>query len=862
MKNFAITFLAVVLGVAVVLFAMTMLQDRQKEQYINAAHITRGMASAMSYKVLMGDYWSEHGKLPCSDEDLDIRPGTMGGHQALDAMEISGCGQVTLTFNELSGVDGGTMVLTAEEVQNAIGYSLKWSCRTNAFEHITKYVPQCLFESTSLSTAEGATRQPRPATKPAAAATSRATASSDKSAVSEPASACVEDALLYRSVFTDAVEDRVPQKRIVTLGPGRETVFFFTEIIAAGDRTVRHRWFHNDAQVAEVGFDVKADRWRTWSSKRLDALGPGTLRVEVREGDCLIDQQSILIAETEQIDPAEIRGWKRPRQAFETHLARHTGPDTGIASYRQTIDAPGENGDTPLLAAIRRGDTDEALVLIRSVDYRSIESWEDLPATEIAYLSFQANPYVADANGVSPIDLAHGLGQTEVVEALLASITELTTYKQRVRYNGTRHVGKWGDGIVYKLARDRGGFTRFADGDTPLMRAIKSGNEQAVATLLQLGVTPPESYPLLPLVDLFAYDATGRQPLDIARDEGRYGIERLLRFAIDRSAPKWAVSRSAFATAMDGDEPADCRKAASDREPLVYFFTELTDIEGRTIRHDWLFKKRVVQSNSFDIRTQRWSVQSSRAFTPADVGNWDVRVSTADGLVLKEARLAYKAMTPDMEDYPDSYWQMDCDRIGLGAQYALISAHAPLQKIRYLADKGMMWPPKSSQGGDLFHQVISEGNITLTRWFLDNGYDIGGQPKNRMTPLMIAAQSGDVPMTLYLIKRGADVNQLRYQDRHTALNEAIFRGKLDVAEALIDHGANPNHQDKRGRSALGRAIGACNLDATLLLLGHGADPYLAESNMERVYDRVDYCVAQSGWSADRPELAGLRRDEA
>ena len=74
----------------------------------------------------------------------------------------------------------------------------------------------------------------------------------------------------------------------------------------------------------------------------------------------------------------------------------------------------------------------------------------------------------------------------------------------------------------------------------------------------------------------------------------------------------------------------------------------------------------------------------------------------------------------------------------------------------------------------------------------------------------------------FALEAGADVN---HQDKHgrTALMLATFRGGHRVIKALIEAGSDVNHQDKRGWTALMSASNYGNLEAVLLLLEFGAD---------------------------------------
>ena len=79
-----------------------------------------------------------------------------------------------------------------------------------------------------------------------------------------------------------AVEDRVPVGADTTFSSTVERVFCYTKISgAAADSSVTHVWYHGDNEMARQKLNVKADNWRTWSSKRIMESWTGEWRVDV-----------------------------------------------------------------------------------------------------------------------------------------------------------------------------------------------------------------------------------------------------------------------------------------------------------------------------------------------------------------------------------------------------------------------------------------------------------------------------------------------------------------------------------------------------------------------------------------------------
>jgi uncharacterized protein len=79
----------------------------------------------------------------------------------------------------------------------------------------------------------------------------------------------------------------------------------------------------------------------------------------------------------------------------------------------------------------------------------------------------------------------------------------------------------------------------------------------------------------------------------------------------------------------------------------------------------------------------------------------------------------------------------------------------------------------------------------------------------------------------FLINNGAEVDHPNSQGR-TPLIESAYNRKPELLKVYIDQGANINAQDKDGRTALNRAAANGQLENVRLLLESGADPTIAD----------------------------------
>ena len=74
---------------------------------------------------------------------------------------------------------------------------------------------------------------------------------------------------ITRSQFTTAITNREPTDNVVMLTNNSEQIYFFSELANLKGREVTHRWEFQGKVMAEVKFEVKSDRWRVFSSKKI-----------------------------------------------------------------------------------------------------------------------------------------------------------------------------------------------------------------------------------------------------------------------------------------------------------------------------------------------------------------------------------------------------------------------------------------------------------------------------------------------------------------------------------------------------------------------------------------------------------------
>lgn len=90
------------------------------------------------------------------------------------------------------------------------------------------------------------------------------------------------------------------------------------------------------------------------------------------------------------------------------------------------------------------------------------------------------------------------------------------------------------------------------------------------------------------------------------------------------------VSRAQFTTAIQEREPVDMVETLSSEQTLVNYFTELSDLEGHTVTHQWGYNDEIMFEKSFQVGGTRWRVWSSKSLSPHMTGTWIVNTLDED----------------------------------------------------------------------------------------------------------------------------------------------------------------------------------------------------------------------------------------
>jgi len=116
----------------------------------------------------------------------------------------------------------------------------------------------------------------------------------------------------------------------------------------------------------------------------------------------------------------------------------------------------------------------------------------------------------------------------------------------------------------------------------------------------------------------------------------------------------------------------------------------------------------------------------------------------------------------------------------------------------------------------------------VAQWLEQKGFDaanVNSRARNRVTPLMLAAQQGDLPGVEQLLAAGAEVNLLN-EDGNAALWFACVGDNAELVARLIRAGADIDNQNVNGATCLmyAASTGKLAVLGTLVAAGAGLWP--------------------------------------
>jgi len=116
----------------------------------------------------------------------------------------------------------------------------------------------------------------------------------------------------------------------------------------------------------------------------------------------------------------------------------------------------------------------------------------------------------------------------------------------------------------------------------------------------------------------------------------------VLLFIISSSSFAGNVSRAVFTIGVDNREPVlKVDSIDSSAYTSISFFTELTDLSGHNITHQWVHNDKIMFEKTFEVNSARWRIWTSKTLIPSWTGQWTVNVLDDDRSILATKSFEY-----------------------------------------------------------------------------------------------------------------------------------------------------------------------------------------------------------------------------
>ncbi|MFZ9037508.1 MAG: DUF2914 domain-containing protein [Gammaproteobacteria bacterium] len=117
----------------------------------------------------------------------------------------------------------------------------------------------------------------------------------------------------------------------------------------------------------------------------------------------------------------------------------------------------------------------------------------------------------------------------------------------------------------------------------------------------------------------------------------------LATLAVSTSGYASEVTRAMFTIGVDNREPVIMVDSIdSSSYTSISFFTELQDLSGNNITHQWTFNGDVMFEKTFEVKGPRWRIWTSKTLIPSWIGTWTVNVLDDDHTVLSSKSFEYQ----------------------------------------------------------------------------------------------------------------------------------------------------------------------------------------------------------------------------
>jgi len=436
------------------------------------------------------------------------------------------------------------------------------------------------------------------------------------------------------------------------------------------------------------------------------------------------------------------------------------------------VNAPQPDGATALHWAVYQDDLETADLLIRAGANVRAMNREGASVLSLAcingnadmierLLKAGADPNERLANGETPLMLAARTGKVDAISVLFSHGAAVNA-KENLR------------------------------GTTPLMSAAANGNADAIKVLVEHGA------------DVSARSGTtsrGR-PAYLAPTVKERAMQERPRGSSLAAADVDIEERVAFLSRNDQD--------GGGLTPVV-FAARRGDIESARIlldagaginqvtQYGWTALLTATQNRYYKLAT--FLLERGADPNIANKGGWTPLYLATDNRNIENGD--YPTRKPDLDDF-EFIKTLLAHGANVNARVKDSTETRTIFTHQWLYE----------DGATAFLRAAQSSDIPLLRLLLDHGADPGIATRNKTTPLMVAAGIGwvegvtnersrkeNLETVKLLLELGADVNAAD-ADGRTALHGAAHKGRNEVVQVLVDHGAKLDARDGGSRDTI------------------------------------------------------------
>jgi len=102
-----------------------------------------------------------------------------------------------------------------------------------------------------------------------------------------------------------------------------------------------------------------------------------------------------------------------------------------------------------------------------------------------------------------------------------------------------------------------------------------------------------------------------------------------------------SIAKGVFTTEVVDREPVDEIDSLYTDVKKLFFFTDIRNMQGKTVLHRWLHEGLIRAEVSFEVGGPRWRIYSSKNLSDEWLGNWKAEVLDSEGNRLHGAEFVY-----------------------------------------------------------------------------------------------------------------------------------------------------------------------------------------------------------------------------